>query len=178
MQMYKITPTWPGEAESEIVWCHDPALFPHVREAFVHTSGRSRAITLNESDGRVLIGYATLKPEFSGLGMRRYRRRFFYIMPYDFDGQDRLRPPMEAVDPLTIAAGQQAHETERCYTPPTPKQREAIRAILAAQQAKLNAKREAATARQQKHRQPDKERATTNAKRRAKYAKKVAKFDV
>lgn len=176
MKMFLMTPKWPGEAEAQIIWHHDPALFPYIREALAVASGRNRPITLNERDGRVLIGYATLKPEFAGIGLGRYYRRFFYIMPHDFGGQGRLYTPMEAVDPLTVVAGRKAQQTERCCTPLTPEQREAITAILTAQQEKLNGKREVERIRQQKHRQPAKARATINAKRRDKYAKKVGKF--
>jgi hypothetical protein len=95
MQMFEIDS--PLSDEAEIIWRYDPALFPHVRKATTIMAGRKRAVTLNDRDGRVLIGYAVLKSDAVSLEMGRYYRRFFYIMPYDFERQDRLRPPCEAV---------------------------------------------------------------------------------
>jgi hypothetical protein len=116
-----------------------------------------------------LLGYTTLHPDavtdWAGCAIRRY----FYIMLAELG-----RSPSEAIDPLTVRPGVLGEKTERCKQQPTPAQRAAIDAIMGAEQAKLDVRRAAARQRQQKHRQPVKERAQRNAKRRERYARKRA----
>lgn len=157
--------------EIEIVWHLDPQLFPFAREALASTRGLTRPISNNQKDGRVIVGYAVKKRGFWGVGLRR----FFYIMPYDFLPEEAAWQPMEAVDPLTVSPGVAGEATERCEAQPTPEQAAAIAAILEERRAYLQHKRDLATARQRKHREPtpeQKKRDARNARKRARYAEK------
>lgn len=129
--------------EAEIVWLHDRSIFPMVREAIACVGTRSRPFTLKDRDGRVLVGYAVLKPTARGQGSEwgraRFMRRYFYVMPYDFEPHRsgiEMMSRCEAVDLLSVEAGEAGQKTERSATPATPGQRVRIRSILKRAQPK------------------------------------------
>jgi hypothetical protein len=154
----------PLKYEAEIVWLHPPEIWPHVREAYSWECSRVRPIAWRGfSDGRVLVGYATHNAESS----REIPRRFFYVMPFDMDRPNNNYPPLEGVDPLSVAPTVRGRRTARCYQLPTPEQRAAFEAILAVPQAKRDAQRPAAAERQRRHRAPEQKRRAHNARRRA-----------
>ncbi len=141
--------------EVEIRWLYPPEIFPFVREGET-VARRSRKFDsgAGHQDGRVLVGVAILGEEAQEIedGSYRYWRRFFYLMPYDFDRHDRLYPPFEAIDPCIVAPGVYGSETERCFIPPTPEQRAEIEKIFAARQMEMAKKRDDAAERQRQHR--------------------------
>jgi hypothetical protein len=141
--------------EVEIRWLYPPGIFPFVREGLTVARRTSKIDTgAGHQDGRVLVGVAIIGPEAKEIGDGSYHhwRRFFYLMPYDFDRHDRLYPPVEALDPCTVAPGVHGSETERCFIPPTPEQRAEIEKIFAARQMEIAKKRDNAAERQRQHR--------------------------
>jgi hypothetical protein len=124
----------PLEYENTIVWNYDPALFPFVREAFFPTTSAKRPITLRDRDGRVLIGYAVHNRK--GTMDEIPSRRFFYLMPCDFDVYSNGKTPAWAIDPLTVREGVSGYKTARCATPLTKEQRAAIQSIFTEARAK------------------------------------------
>lgn len=127
--------------EAEIVWLHDRSVFPMVREALMCGGTRSRAPAMPK-DGSVLVGYAVLKPRVGSRKSRdmgRRLRRYWYVMPYDFEPHRsgvEMMTRCEGVDPLTVSPGVAGEKTERSATPATASQRRAIRAILKRAQPK------------------------------------------
>jgi hypothetical protein len=151
--------------ETEIVWLYPPENFPHVRQTWSLTRHLTRPVTWgwDYSDGRLIVGYVVLRTPVYRRSRTYLRRRFFYVMPFDMDRPANW-PPSEGVDPLTVAPTIAGRKTERCYQAPTPEQRAAFAAILAAQQAKRDAKRRAAAERQRRHRAPMQQRKAHNAR--------------
>lgn len=122
--------------ENELIWLHDPALFPFVRQGWLVMAGRNRAVSLSGDREKVLIGYMTLKPKAEGLGQGRFFRRFFYLSSWDHQGNTVEYLPCESVDPFTVSAKIEGQQTERCHIPTTPEQRKVIKSLFAAKKKK------------------------------------------
>lgn len=84
--------------EEELIWLHDPSLFPFVRAGFTVTFGRIGAVNLRSDKEKVLIGYMTLKPTAESLGQARFYRRFFYLSSWDYEEEQTHYLPVESVD--------------------------------------------------------------------------------
>ncbi len=106
--------------EARIVWLQDPTLLPCVREAMAMGSRRRGLITTGyQRDGRIVVGYAELKPDAESLGLGRFMRRVFYLMPRDCalapNGTNRHGAPEEAVDPTTVFPGVPGRTTRAAW---------------------------------------------------------------
>jgi hypothetical protein len=104
----KDEPYWLGEVlahETRIVWLLDPSRFAYVRQAAIVTRTPSGLPSSYLGGTRLLVGYSEVRTSGRGL----YRRRIFYLRDTDRDldplGAYRYGAPVEAVDPMTVAAG-------------------------------------------------------------------------
>lgn len=127
-------------SETNIVWRFDPTIFPFVREAFMSCRNGKRPITMPKKDPKIVIGYAQRTTGDYG-----EHRRYFYIMPYD-NVENIARPPMEAVDPLTVSAQVEGAFTNRCLQTPTPEQAAQMAEIVEQNSKPINPKQRALTA--------------------------------
>lgn len=99
------------EHETEIVSLVDPAQLPcYVREIFVSSEAHREVPPFR---GR-LVGYATLVADAPSLaGSDVFRRRVFWLKAHD--PYDARRPPVEAVDPLSVKPRRLGRLTERMW---------------------------------------------------------------
>jgi hypothetical protein len=98
--------------EIEIVWLDNPNKYRYLREGWV-LERTPRKFNPEFSDKRKVIGYAVHMAD----GSRSYKRRYWYLMPYDADLEDKgpygsygvvtqKSCPSEAVVPNRIKVGQ------------------------------------------------------------------------
>jgi hypothetical protein len=153
--------------EIEIVWLYPPEIFPHVHAQRTFRRFLKRPITLN-SERRLVVGYSVLRAPAYHSPKTFLQCRFFYVFLCDLLPDKWLHEGFDmGIDPLTIAPTVNGDRTPRCFHAPTPEQRAAFEAILEAQWAKREAKRQQANERQRRHRAPEQKRRAHNARRRA-----------
>jgi hypothetical protein len=115
--------------EDDLVWLEDPALLDYVRQSLERLPSR-RGRPAYHRNGR-MVGYALLdRGAKSSPASGTFRRRVFWLLPHDRDGQpDGLYAtgaPSEAVDPRTIQPRVKGYKTERSEGgPASPAMREA-----------------------------------------------------
>jgi hypothetical protein len=102
----------PYPTEERIVWLEDPLQYTYLREG---TYGRTRRTgKIRGVPGCRLIGYTEHRKH--GRGIVPYRRRFWWLKPYDRDlepdGVYADHYPAEAVDPGSIQVGTRSRSPE------------------------------------------------------------------
>jgi hypothetical protein len=108
--------------EERIVWVEDVERLDYVRESSDSFSSRVGRPARRRCPGR-LVGYSELRPEAEGSSRyyRSFRRRLFWLKPYDRDSGDptyRHGCPAEGVDPRTVAPNVRGQVTERAWGGP------------------------------------------------------------
>ena len=109
--------------EARIVWeVDDPMALPYVRETVVRAGTRQRGVPWRGEGKR--IGYAVLKPDAPNMRKGTFRRRLFFLKPYDRphepEGTYETSAPSEGVDPRTIAPGVPGKQNRRAWGSPLP----------------------------------------------------------
>ena len=112
----KYNPDWLDEVlakESTVVWLHDPAHFDYVRQGAIVTRTPSGPPSDYLGGSSLIVGYSDVRDNGRGL----YRRRLFYVRDTnrycDPMGVYRCGAPVEAVDPMTVSAGEAGFITDR-----------------------------------------------------------------
>ena len=99
--------------ESTVVWLHDPAHFDYVRQGAIVTRTPSGPPSDYLGGSSLIVGYSDVRDNGRGL----YRRRLFYVRDTnrccDPMGVYRYGAPVEAVDPMTVSAGEAGFITDR-----------------------------------------------------------------
>lgn len=101
--------------EKYIEWEEDPTEFDYVRVSARRAGTRQRGV---EPPAGKRIGYAVLHPDVDNFGRPGvFYRRVFWVKPHDRcnepDGCYQNHCPAEAIDPLTVEAGQRGYRTDR-----------------------------------------------------------------
>lgn len=108
--------------EESIVWLENPERFDYVRQTVEYKATRQRGIgrrTWNGNRNQWAVGYATLRADAPSHDPGRFRRRVFWVTPWDRseqpDGKYRTGAPGEAVDPRTVKPGKVGRMTRRAW---------------------------------------------------------------
>lgn len=112
----KYNPVWLDEvlaSETDVAWLYDPAHFDYVRQGAIVTRKPSGLPSDYIGGSSLIVGYSNVCDNGRGL----YRRRIFYVRDTDRYcdpmGGYRYGAPVEAMDPITISAGEAGFITDR-----------------------------------------------------------------